>query len=753
MTGSAHAKVRTIDSAPMTLRNAPRLAAAGLVLLLAAASFAGCRRTGGSFARVFPGAPVVVISIDTLRSDHLPFYGYKGVETPALSALRADSILFERAYTHVPLTLPAHVSLFTGLLPDGHGVHDNLGYTISPGVPTLAELLKKAGYATGAAVSSVVMNGSSGLRRGFDLYDDDVVPTRLHQALNRVQRPGGEAEASLAAWIESLKGGPFFAFLHLYEPHSPYEPPEPFLSRFANPYDGEIAAADAIVGRFLAFLKERALYDRALVVFLSDHGEGLGDHGEAEHGVFLYREVLQVPLLVKLPKGDGPRGTSVATPVQLIDVFATIGQATAIAGFAPPPGTVSLLDSATATTTIAGSPGGERRFFAESFFPRIHFGWSELRSLLDGQWHYIEGPKPEFYDLAVDRAETKNLMDGRPGPFRAMRIEMEKLRTAFRAPGTVDPEAARQLASLGYLSSGAAAGDGPLDDPKDHVATVQQMKDALGHFMEGRPAKAVEATGQLLAENPRMLDIWELRALALQRMGRNDEALSAMKKMVELAPAGSTHYLRLVANHCLEMGKVDEAIRHATVARKMGDDAAGEILARGLLAKGDLAGAEAAARVTLSDAANRRTGMLVLARIGVRKGDLAGALEWTRKADDGGANRIPPAELHLLRGDILARMNRHAEAEAEFREEVRFYPATVNAWNALVFLLAAENRHDDVRRAVDEMLSKVPGVETWLSAVRIWTVIGDRKSAELCREAAVRRYPEEPRLRGLPPPA
>ena len=715
---------------------------------------AGCRRAPAGLPTLFPGAPVVLISIDTLRSDHLPFYGYGKVETPALTALRADSILYEKAYTHVPLTLPAHVSILTGLLPDGHGVHDNLGYSVNPKVPTLAELLRKAGYATGGAVSSVVLNGVSGVGRGFDFWDDDVVPTLTHQALNRVQRAGDETEASLAVWLEGKKP-PFFAFLHLYEPHSPYEPKEPFRTRFADPYDGEIATADAIVGTFLDRLRAKGLYDQALIVFLSDHGEGLGDHGEAEHGVFLYREVLQVPLLVKLPGGAG-RGTSVPGPVQLVDVFTTIAKAAGVAGFVAPPGTVSLLDAA------AGRALPERRVFAESFFPRIHFGWSELRSLLDGQWHYIEGPKPEFYDLAGDPAERTNLIVGKPGPFRAMRIEMEKLRSAFRTPGAVDPEAKKQLASLGYLSSGASAGDGPLDDPKDHIATVQLMKDALGHFMEGRSAKAVEATSQLLAENPRMLDIWELRSLALQRMGKNEEALSAMKKMVELAPAGSTHYLRHVANRCLEMGKVDEAIRHAEVARKMGDEAAQEILARALLTKGDLKGAEAAARATLSsnsyasdvnNSANGRKGMLVLARIGVRKGDFAGALEWTRKADDGGANRIPPAELHFLRGDILARMNRHVEAEAEFREEVRHYPATMNAWNALVFLLAAENRHDDVHNAIDEMLAKVPGVETWLSAVQIWTVIGDRKSAELCRQEAVRRYPEEPRLRGLSPPA
>ncbi len=715
---------------------------------LAFVAFPSCRRAGAAFARVFPHAPVVLISIDTLRSDHLPFYGYPNVDTPALSALRTDSILYENAYTQAPLTLPAHVSIFTGLLPDGHGVHDNLGYSVDPRVPTLAELLKRYGYATGGAVSSIVLSGVSGVGRGFDFWDDDVVPAHAFQALNRVQRPGDEAEASLSAWMEREKSRPTFAFLHLYEPHGPYEPKEPFRSRYANPYDGEIATADAIAGKFLDFLKAKGIYDRALIIFLSDHGEGLGDHGESEHGMFLYREALQVPLLIKLPKGDAPAGSTVSSPVQLIDVYSTIAKAVDVPGFVPPPGTLSLIDVA------AGLPTPERRIFAETFFPRIHFGWSELRSLLDGRWHYIEGPRPEFFDLASDRQEKANLIEGKPAAFRAMRVEMEKLRTAFRTPGAVDPEAAKKLASLGYLSSGETAGSGPLDDPKDHIATFQLMKDALDHLVEGRPEKAVEATGRLLAENPRMLDIWELRSLALARLGRNDEALAALKKTVELAPAGSTHYLRLVANRCLDIGKVDEAIRHAEAAKRLGDPAGDEILARALLAKGDLKGAETAALGSLGSTANKNRGYLVLARIAIRKNDLPRALDLTTRAEDETSkHQLAPAGLHSLRGDILARMSRHAEAEAEFREEIRAYPATLAAWSSLVILYTAQNRPADARRTVEEMISASPGVDSYLTAFQTLSILGDRAGADHWKREGLKRYPDETRFRRAPRPA
>lgn len=723
----------------------PRL---GLLLALPAtlalvASFTGCRRDAARPEATIAGAPVILISVDTLRSDRLPFYGYGKVETPALSALRADSTLFEKAYTSAPLTLPAHVSLLTGLLPDRHGVHDNLGYTVRADAPLLAEILRRAGYATGGAVSSVVLSGTSGVSRGFDFWDDSVAPTRSNQALNRVQRPGGEAEASLEAWIDTVRERPFLAFLHLYEPHSPYDPPEPFRSRYADPYDGEVATSDAIVGRFLDFLKARGIYDRALIVFLSDHGEGLGDHGESEHGVFLYREVLQVPLLVKLPKGSEPGRASIATPVHLTDVFTTLVAAAGSAVSRPPAGTVSLLDVARGGSVPA------RRLYAETFFPRIHFGWSDLRSLLDDRWHYIEAPRSELYDLAADPGEKNDLSPALPPPFRAMRIEMEKLRTEFRAPGAVDPEAAKQLASLGYLSSGASAGDGPLDDPKDHIGTVRAMKDALADLMEGRPAKAVERTDALLGANPRMLDIWELRSQALSRLGRTDEALAALRKTVELAPPGSTHYVRLLANRLLDLGRVDDAIRHAEVVKGLGDPAGDEILARALLARGDLAGAERSARASLSAPTNGNRGYLVLAGIEVRRNALPRALELTNEAvaKAGDGHRI--AGLHALRGDVLARMGRSGEAEAEFLEEIRHFPADLGTWSNLVLLQVSLNRREDAKRTVETMVVAVPGVDSCLTAVRVLSVVGEEAAARRWQQEGLRRFPGEPRLRRL----
>ncbi len=341
---------------------APARRRVGRLLLAAAAAslFPGCARR----PLVSRGAPVVIISVDTLRADRLPAYGYREVETPALDALARDAIVFENAVSHVPLTLPSHASLFTGLLPFQNGVRDNLGYRLDASRETLAAFLSARGYAAGAAVSAIVLDHGSGVARGFDYYDDRIEASEPGQAIGQVQRSGGESAKRLEGWVSGLAPGkPFFAFLHLYEPHTPYAPPEPWRTRYPkSPYDGEIAASDEIVGRWIAYLKERGVYDRALIVFLSDHGEGLGDHGEDEHGILLYREAVRVPLFVKLP-GGRLAGTRSAAPAAIVDVFPTVA---AVLGEKPPPELpgVSLAD-------LARDPGTPRSRLQRDALPAL----------------------------------------------------------------------------------------------------------------------------------------------------------------------------------------------------------------------------------------------------------------------------------------------------------------------------------------------------------------------------------------------
>jgi arylsulfatase A-like enzyme len=690
---------------------------------------------------VTPGAPVVLIVVDTLRSDRLPFYGYVAGATPALSALRDDSVLFESAWSHVPLTLPAHASLFTGALPGVHRVLDNGGYRLGTTLPTLAGILKEQGYETGGAISSIVLSGATGISRGFDFWEDRIEPDAPGLAANRVQRPGEETAKLLSGWLDQTKAGRFFAFLHVYEPHAPYEPPEPFRSRFPDPYDGEVAAADGAVGGFLDELKRRGLYEKSLIVFLSDHGEGLGDHGEDEHGVFLYREAIQVPLLLKLPSskaGERPpfAGSRVATSVQLIDVFPTIATATGVPGFVAAPGTLSLVGLA------AGAPAPGRRILAETFFPRIRFGWSELHSLVDGKWQYIEAPRPEFYDLGADPKEAQNLASEKPGPLRAMKVELEKRKSAFVAPEAVDEEHAKKLASLGYLTMTSAA-TGALPDPKDEIETVQLLKQGLSLAKAGRVPESTEVLKRLLDRNPRIVDAWEAYAQGLVRLGRTDEALAAIRKTVELSPPDRTNYLIAVANLCLQVSRFDEAINHADLAIARGDTGGHEVKARAYLAKGDLAKAEREARRSIETGETRKRSWLVLASVEASRGNFQGALQITDdlKAKVGERGLGDLIGFHFLRGSLLLRLNRWGEAEAELLQETRQFPQNLNGWQTLALFYANRGRVPEARKVVDAMVVAVDSPAAFATAADLLTKMGDAPGASRVRADAVRRFP------------
>ncbi len=319
--------------------------------------------------------------------------------------------------------------MFTGLMPSEHGIRDNIGYSLNPNAPTVAEVLKKKGYATGGAVSAIVLRGETGMKRGFDFYDDDVNIDPSSLSMGRAQRSGDETRHAAEKWIAQQTDKPFFFFFHIYEPHTPWEPLDEFRQKYGTTYDADVASADAIVGRFLDFLRERGIYDRATIILLSDHGEGLGEHGEDEHGVFLYRETIQVPLIVKLPRSSS-KGKSVSTPVELTDVFPTVS------GGASP----TLID-------IADGKTPDRIIYSETYYPRFHFGWNDLHSAIAGKDHYIHAPKPELYDLASDPAELRNVIDENRRTYAALRSRITPfLKVACL---TKTPPVERRLAEWG----------------------------------------------------------------------------------------------------------------------------------------------------------------------------------------------------------------------------------------------------------------------------------------------------------------
>jgi choline-sulfatase len=700
-----------------------RVALLPAALLLAVA----CSRR----APVFRGAPVFVVCVDTLRADRLPAYGYRGVETPALDALARDSLVFDNAISHVPLTLPSHASLFTGLLPFQHGVRDNLGYRLTKEHRTLATALHELGYATGAGVSAVVLDHGSGISEGFDFYEDSVEARETAQAIGQVQREGGETERLLENWIvRQAPDAKLFGFLHLYEPHSPYAPPEPFRSRYASaPYDGEIASADAIVGRFLQTLRDRKLYDRSVVVFLSDHGEGLGDHGEDEHGILLYREELRVPLFVKLP-GSKRAGERRREPVQISDVFPTV---LAALGEKVPDGLAgrSLLDAA--------PPGGAvRRVYSETLYPRYHFGWSDLASLTDDRHQYIHAPRPELYDWRADPSEKNDLAAGLPPAFRSMRAELAGTSRPLQPPGATDPEAIKKLASLGYIGAAApSAANETLPDPKDRIGAIEQLKQASRLASEFRDAEGIAMLSRLAEENPRMLDAWETLARLLRRSGRTREALAALERADRLVP-GTPQIILGLADLNLENRNFPRARALALAAGEAGAPGFREELAAIAFAAGDLDGARRECEAILAATPGARAARLLIARVAAARGDLAGALSTLDQLGelDRAAGRSAAQGFHSARGDVFARLEREREAEAEFRAEVTSYPENLDSWSRLALLYASEKRGAELAALLGEMTAKVPTLKGYDAAANVCRIIG---SAECARDWAERK--------------
>src|SRR5581483_2658784 len=533
-----------------------------LVLLLA-----GCRHER---ADRFPNAPVILISIDTLRADHLAAYGAKLVDTPAIDRLASDGIVFENAYAHVPLTLPSHVTILTGRLPYQTGVRSNIGYKLGRDTPlTLPRLLSADGYATGGAVSAYVLRGDTGIGPLFDFYDDSMEVWES-ATLGAIQRRGDETVHAALGWLDRVQTRPFFLFLHLFEPHTPYEPVEPFKSQYANPYDGEIATVDAILGRFLAELDKRGLYDKSLIILDSDHGEGLGDHGEAEHGVLLYREVLHVPLIVKLP-AQRMAGRRVAVPAQLVDILPTV--TTAVGAKTPPdlPG-MSLIDLA------RGDSRAQRTIYSETLYPRLHLGWSQLRSLTDSREHYIESPAPELFDIVNDPHERHNIREQQRRDASALAGSLTKIPLNLEPQRSANAEERARLAALGYLS-GASPSTGPLRNPRDNISVIGRIQQTFALNQQGRYVESIALCREILRDDPDLVDVYTQMAGSLRRLGRLREALDAYRQAIRRSPQLVDSVAIEVAKLELDLGDLKAAELNAQQAMKLDPEDAHLILA------------------------------------------------------------------------------------------------------------------------------------------------------------------------------
>lgn len=693
-------------------------------ILLTAIVLAACTRHETTSTVTAPHAPVILISIDTLRADHLPVYGYNDGATPAIDAFRKDGILFENAYAHVPLTLPSHVSLLTGQLPPDNGVRNNIGFPFDASKhPTIPSLLEANGYATGAAVSAYVLRGNTGLANAFDFYDDNI-DVKQGQAIGRLQRPGSESEAVAETWISDPStrppGKPFFFFLHLFEPHTPYTPPEPFRSRFASPYDGEIATADAIVGRFIGFLKRSAIYDRALIILLSDHGEGLGQHGEDEHGIFLYREDIHVPLIVKLPKSQRAN-TSVVTPVQLIDVLPTVAS---VVGIPVKAAGRSLLEAS----------GPSRRIYSESLYARIHLGWSDLRSLVDDQFHFIDAPKPELYAIG-DIAERRNVIDENRRLSSNMRDALRPISREMPPAGAIDPEEAKKLAALGYLRSASVQTAGPLPDPKDHIGELKTLREAANLEADGDIAGAIAKYRRLTAENPGLADAWSQLARLLQESGSLDEAIATYKRAIQVSPSLAGAFSLSLGDLFLANNQPDEAAAHAELGLSTNPGSAHIILGRAALAKGEIETASREAQAAASVRSDRIPAQVLLAQVLVKQKRLDDALRLTDQTleEIRRLNEEVPPLLYFVRGDVLARRNEFEPAIAAFNEEIRRYPRDRDAYASLAVVYLVMARRSEANQTMERLVRANPSPSSYALAARTFDQLRDSADAAAWR--------------------
>jgi choline-sulfatase len=484
---------------------------------------------------------VYLITIDTLRSDHVGCYGYERIETPAMDQLAKEGIRFAQAFTPSPITNTSHASILTGLLPSSHGVSD-FGVPLTAAHPTLPELLQKQGYRTAAFIGAVILDSKTlapGLDRGFEFYDNFPEQPQTKSRWGRLERRAMDVVQHAEDWLDThIKAEPHFVWVHLYDPHDPYEPPPPYSGKYQDRlYDGEIAYTDSALGHFLAFLKKKNWYDGALIILVGDHGEGLGEHGEDTHGIFLYDSTTHVPLLLKLPEEKEARKV-VGGQVRTIDVMPTVLDLLAVAA-AP------RLDGTSLRPVIFG---GEppRTALGETDYP-LRFGWAPLRSIRLEGFKFIEAPRPELYDLQSDPGETRN----RYVPWDATAQRLRKMLSERRAKspfggersaGAVAASTVSELRALGYLdaSDERSSTDVPepslLPDPKDKIEQQNLLHVAMMAAEDGRTAEA-RAYLQKLLEVERDYPI-ALRQLGQLEMdsGNYAKAAQSLKRLCEVRP-------------------------------------------------------------------------------------------------------------------------------------------------------------------------------------------------------------------------
>ncbi len=612
---------------------------------------------------------VVLVSIDTLRADHLRSGGARDVSTPALDEIAAQGVTFTQAVTVAPLTLPAHASLMTGTYPHFHGVRDNSGYRLPESIPTLAESFGKAGYQTAAFLGSAVLDRSFGLAAGFDHYGDQFGQAAERRGLLAERRAGAVVDEALE-WLGRRGQRPVFVWIHLYDPHSPYRAPGSLARRG---YKGEIEYADSQLARLFGFLKSEGLWDRSLIVAVSDHGEDLGQHGEPTHGFFVYDTVLRVPWLMKLP-GGSPSGLRLDGQVSLIDVAPTIAQVVRLPVAPSAQGNGQL-------AAILGKSDSSGEVYAETLYPSLHFGWSPLFAIRTSRYKFVAAPQPELYDLEQDREETVNLAQRERALANRLKSRLERMRRLLQGkePQTaqleIDPELRARLNSLGYVTSSrgdAPAGADKGPDPKQKIGVYARIYQGMEAYTEGDLEAAQGHFQSALQRDPGVPLAHDYLGSTYLAMGRLTEAIAAYREAIRLAPTRVESASNLAYAY-LQTGKLEEAA----------------------------AGFELVTQLAPSDW--QAWQLLGVAQL--RLGRLDRAEEGFRQA----AQRSPRNRQVLYNlGSVYQQQAKHLLAVEVFRRLVVQEPGDAEAWNSLATSYEASGLVDQAEQAYQQAIRSDP---------------------------------------------
>lgn len=711
--------------------------------LLVSASVSTNLACNGASAPEAPGHNVLVVTLDTTRADRIGAYGLvPRSPSPNLDRMAAQGARFDKAYTVTPLTIPSHSSLFTGMFPPRHGVRDNGDFFLGEGATTLAELFKEKGYATMAAVGAEVTSHHWGFAQGFDAFYDDMSEGKADKNRWRVERTGDLVINDAMGWLEQHAGGeqPFFAWVHLFDAHHPYEPPAPYDQQFkGKPYLGEIAFADAQWARILTLLEERQVLEDTWIVVVADHGEGLGSHGETLHGVLLYNATTKIPMVIRPP--DGLEGGRVLDfPVSLVDVLPTL---VASEGLRMPEGVDGMDLSPWLGATPAEAPA-DRAVYVESLYAWHHYGWAPQKALVDPTHYLIDSTTPELY-AAGDAAQESDLAATEGSRMQGMRDRLGVLVDGMEPDGAtadraeLSAERMAQLEALGYVTSGTADGAEPTDglpDPVGRLPVLRKVELARKALQDKDPDKALELVEAVIQEEPGLMEPRMLKANVLARRGRTSEGIDEVLEIIALRPESSQPKATLGTMY-LQAGRPEDALNQLNQALDIDPYLSHAWAAKlhALFILGNIQALEVeAGRARQMVGSAESIGMEGL--VMVLKGQTAqGRAQLERALDQ------QPQQPFLRFGlGVAFKLEGEADrAEQSLLDEIKLFPPAVPARRTLVEMFASQDRYEEQLEQLEVIMKRsVPGTLDYHSQAQalynLKRYAEAKKAVDLCVE-------------------